>query len=92
MLLVADDHGSGCTDLPPHRWVSHLPQRAVTHLWRTEAADTDAMAAAYARRRDGLVEALAARRHRARRAATPGLDEIDALAAALRLASTGRYG
>ncbi|MEO3892046.1 aminotransferase class I/II-fold pyridoxal phosphate-dependent enzyme [Nonomuraea sp. B5E05] len=121
-------------------WVSHLLQRAVAHLWRTEAVDTGAVAAAYARRRDGLVEALAARgitahgrtglnvwvpvadestaitRLLARgwaaapgarnRVATPpalrltaatlGQDEIvglaDDLAAALRPASTGRYG
>ncbi|TDD05539.1 aminotransferase class I/II-fold pyridoxal phosphate-dependent enzyme [Nonomuraea deserti] len=121
-------------------WVSHLLQRAVAHLWRTEAVDTAAVAAAYARRRDGLVAALAARgvtahgrtglnvwvpvadestaitRLLARgwaaapgarnRVATPpalrltaatlGQDEIDVLAddlaAALRPASTGRYG
>ncbi|MEO3805450.1 aminotransferase class I/II-fold pyridoxal phosphate-dependent enzyme [Nonomuraea sp. B1E8] len=121
-------------------WVSHLLQRAVAHLWRTEAVDTQAVAAAYARRRDGLVEALAVRgitahgrtglnvwvpvadestaitRLLARgwaaapgarnRVATPpalrlttatlGQDEIvglaDDLAAALRPASTGRYG
>ncbi|PZG20908.1 aminotransferase class I/II-fold pyridoxal phosphate-dependent enzyme [Nonomuraea aridisoli] len=40
-------------------WVSHLLQRAVAHLWRTRAVDTAAVAAAYGRRRDGLVEALA---------------------------------
>jgi DNA-binding transcriptional MocR family regulator len=42
-------------------WVSHLLQRAVAHLWRTEAVDTAAVAASYAERRDGLVAALAAR-------------------------------
>ncbi|MEV0388769.1 aminotransferase class I/II-fold pyridoxal phosphate-dependent enzyme [Nonomuraea sp. NPDC050643] len=42
-------------------WVSHLLQRAVAHLWRTEAVDTAAVAAAYAERRDGLVTALAER-------------------------------
>ncbi|WP_052424032.1 aminotransferase class I/II-fold pyridoxal phosphate-dependent enzyme [Nonomuraea candida] len=42
-------------------WVSHLLQRAVAHLWRTGAVDTAAVAASYARRRDGLVAALAAR-------------------------------
>jgi DNA-binding transcriptional MocR family regulator len=42
-------------------WVSHLLQRAVAHLWRTDAVDTPAVAAAYAARRDGLIEALAAR-------------------------------
>lgn len=40
-------------------WVSLLLQRAVAHLWRTGAVDTAAVAASYARRRDGLVEALA---------------------------------
>ncbi|MFI7133912.1 aminotransferase class I/II-fold pyridoxal phosphate-dependent enzyme [Nonomuraea sp. NPDC050153] len=42
-------------------WVSHLLQRAVAYLWRTDAVDTAAVAASYARRRDGLVTALAAR-------------------------------
>ncbi|MGW6502590.1 aminotransferase class I/II-fold pyridoxal phosphate-dependent enzyme [Nonomuraea angiospora] len=42
-------------------WVSHLLQRAVAHLWRTGAVDTAAVAASYARRRDGLVTALAGR-------------------------------
>ncbi|MGW0806245.1 aminotransferase class I/II-fold pyridoxal phosphate-dependent enzyme [Nonomuraea sp. NPDC002799] len=42
-------------------WVSHLLQRAVAHLWRTEAVDTGAVAAAYAGRRNGLVAALAER-------------------------------
>ncbi|MGN9837515.1 aminotransferase class I/II-fold pyridoxal phosphate-dependent enzyme [Nonomuraea sp. H19] len=42
-------------------WVSHLLQRAVVHLWRTEAVDAAAVAASYAERRDGLVAALAAR-------------------------------
>ncbi|MEU5860089.1 aminotransferase class I/II-fold pyridoxal phosphate-dependent enzyme [Nonomuraea sp. NPDC047529] len=46
-------------------WVSHLLQRAVAHLWRAQAVDTAAVAAAYAGRRDGLVEALAARGVRA---------------------------
>ncbi|KAB8196366.1 aminotransferase class I/II-fold pyridoxal phosphate-dependent enzyme [Nonomuraea phyllanthi] len=46
-------------------WVSHLLQRAVAHLWRTDAVDTAAVAASYARRRDGLVTALAARGIRA---------------------------
>ncbi|MFI9595566.1 aminotransferase class I/II-fold pyridoxal phosphate-dependent enzyme [Nonomuraea sp. NPDC052265] len=41
-------------------WVSHLLQRAVAHLWRAQAVDTAAVAAAYAGRRDGLIEALAA--------------------------------
>ncbi|TMR96622.1 aminotransferase class I/II-fold pyridoxal phosphate-dependent enzyme [Nonomuraea basaltis] len=42
-------------------WVSHLLQRAVAHLWCTEAVDTAVVAASYAERRDGLVAALAAR-------------------------------
>ncbi|MCF6473119.1 aminotransferase class I/II-fold pyridoxal phosphate-dependent enzyme [Nonomuraea sp. MG754425] len=42
-------------------WVSHLLQHAVAHLWRTGAVDTGVVAASYARRRDGLVAALAAR-------------------------------
>ncbi|GAA1650860.1 aminotransferase class I/II-fold pyridoxal phosphate-dependent enzyme [Nonomuraea maheshkhaliensis] len=42
-------------------WVSHLLQRAVAHLWRTEAVDSAAVAAAYGLRRNGLVTALAAR-------------------------------
>ncbi|MFF4624545.1 aminotransferase class I/II-fold pyridoxal phosphate-dependent enzyme [Nonomuraea jabiensis] len=42
-------------------WVSHLLQRAVAYLWRTDAVDTAAVAASYARRRDGLVTALAER-------------------------------
>ncbi|SDM17207.1 aminotransferase class I/II-fold pyridoxal phosphate-dependent enzyme [Nonomuraea jiangxiensis] len=46
-------------------WVSHLLQRAVAHLWRTRAVDRTAVAAAYARRRDGLVAALAERGIRA---------------------------
>jgi DNA-binding transcriptional MocR family regulator len=42
-------------------WVSHLLQRAVAHLWRTEAVDRAAVGAAYGMRRDGLVAALAER-------------------------------
>ncbi|MGW0194237.1 aminotransferase class I/II-fold pyridoxal phosphate-dependent enzyme [Nonomuraea sp. NPDC003201] len=42
-------------------WVSHLLQRAVAYLWRTDAVDTAAVAASYAGRRDGLVTALAGR-------------------------------
>nr|WP_311132174.1 aminotransferase class I/II-fold pyridoxal phosphate-dependent enzyme [Nonomuraea gerenzanensis] len=42
-------------------WVSHLLQHAVAHLWRTGAVDAGAVAASYARRRDGLVAALAVR-------------------------------
>lgn len=39
-------------------WVSHLLQDTVTHLWRTGALDTRAVAASYGRRRDALVRAL----------------------------------
>ncbi|GAA3250418.1 aminotransferase class I/II-fold pyridoxal phosphate-dependent enzyme [Nonomuraea helvata] len=46
-------------------WVSHLLQRAVAYLWKTGAVDTAAVAASYARRRDGLVTALAGRGIRA---------------------------
>lgn len=42
-------------------WVSHLLQHTVAHLWRTEAVDTPVVSAAYAVRRDGLVQALAER-------------------------------
>ncbi|MFI6287927.1 aminotransferase class I/II-fold pyridoxal phosphate-dependent enzyme [Streptomyces sp. NPDC051018] len=42
-------------------WVSRLLQRAVVHLWATEAVDPRAVAASYARRRDALIEALAGR-------------------------------
>ncbi|MER5696845.1 aminotransferase class I/II-fold pyridoxal phosphate-dependent enzyme [Streptomyces mirabilis] len=37
-------------------WVSHLLQRAVVHLWG--AVDVTAVAAAYGRRRDALIDAL----------------------------------
>jgi DNA-binding transcriptional MocR family regulator len=39
-------------------WVSRLLQRAVVHLWRTDAVDAAAVSRAYGRRRDALVEAL----------------------------------
>ncbi|MFF2569665.1 aminotransferase class I/II-fold pyridoxal phosphate-dependent enzyme [Streptomyces sp. NPDC058084] len=42
-------------------WVSRLLQRAVVHLWRTDAVDPETVAAAYGARRDGLVRALARR-------------------------------
>lgn len=42
-------------------WVSHLLQRAVVHLWRTGAVDTDATARSYDLRRDALLGALAER-------------------------------
>ncbi|KAA6223345.1 aminotransferase class I/II-fold pyridoxal phosphate-dependent enzyme [Streptomyces albofaciens JCM 4342] len=47
-------------------WVSHLLQDAVVHLWRTGAVDPKAVADAYGRRRDALMDALAARGVRAR--------------------------
>ncbi|MFD7486648.1 aminotransferase class I/II-fold pyridoxal phosphate-dependent enzyme [Streptomyces mirabilis] len=39
-------------------WVSHLLQRAVVHLWANRAVDVTAVAAAYGRRRDALIDAL----------------------------------
>ncbi|GEB48162.1 MULTISPECIES: aminotransferase class I/II-fold pyridoxal phosphate-dependent enzyme [Streptomyces] len=42
-------------------WVSHLLQRALVHLWRTDAVDPGAVAASYGRRRARLLEELAAR-------------------------------
>ncbi|MFI6770877.1 aminotransferase class I/II-fold pyridoxal phosphate-dependent enzyme [Streptomyces sp. NPDC050355] len=42
-------------------WVSHLLQDTVLHLWRTSAIDPKAVAAAYGRRRDALIRALAER-------------------------------
>lgn len=42
-------------------WVSLLVQRAVLRLWADGAVDTRAVAAAYGRRRDALVAALARR-------------------------------
>ncbi|MFD9007077.1 aminotransferase class I/II-fold pyridoxal phosphate-dependent enzyme [Streptomyces sp. NPDC059582] len=42
-------------------WVSHLLQYTVAHLWRTQTLDIPAVAASYAARRDGLVQALADR-------------------------------
>ncbi|WP_073761036.1 aminotransferase class I/II-fold pyridoxal phosphate-dependent enzyme [Streptomyces sp. CB02923] len=47
-------------------WVSHLLQDAVVHLWRTGAVDPKVVAGAYGRRRDALIDALAARGIRAR--------------------------
>ncbi|WP_044366709.1 aminotransferase class I/II-fold pyridoxal phosphate-dependent enzyme [Streptomyces natalensis] len=47
-------------------WVSHLLQDAVVHLWRTSAIDPRHIAAAYGRRRDALIRALAERGVRAR--------------------------
>lgn len=42
-------------------WVSRLLQRAVAHLWASGAVDVPAVAAAYGRRRDALIDALARR-------------------------------
>ncbi|MDT0468180.1 aminotransferase class I/II-fold pyridoxal phosphate-dependent enzyme [Streptomyces gibsoniae] len=42
-------------------WVSRILQRALVRLWADGAVDARAVAAAYGRRRDGLVDALAAR-------------------------------
>ncbi|MEV6208496.1 aminotransferase class I/II-fold pyridoxal phosphate-dependent enzyme [Kitasatospora sp. NPDC051914] len=42
-------------------WVSHLLQRTVAELWRTDAAPVAEVAAAYRGRRDALLSALAAR-------------------------------
>ncbi|WP_028805605.1 aminotransferase class I/II-fold pyridoxal phosphate-dependent enzyme [Streptomyces sp. 142MFCol3.1] len=42
-------------------WVSQLLQHTVAHLWRTQTLDITAVSASYAARRNGLVEALAAR-------------------------------
>ncbi|MFE4625039.1 aminotransferase class I/II-fold pyridoxal phosphate-dependent enzyme [Streptomyces mirabilis] len=39
-------------------WVSHLLQRAVVHLWANGAVDVTAVATAYGRRRDALIDAL----------------------------------
>ncbi|MFJ6789000.1 aminotransferase class I/II-fold pyridoxal phosphate-dependent enzyme [Streptomyces angustmyceticus] len=47
-------------------WVSHLLQDTVVHLWRTTAVHPEAVAAAYGRRRDGLIRALEERGVRAR--------------------------
>ncbi|MFD8423285.1 aminotransferase class I/II-fold pyridoxal phosphate-dependent enzyme [Streptomyces sp. NPDC059466] len=42
-------------------WVSRLLQRAVVHLWASGAVDVPEVAAAYGRRRDALIAALAER-------------------------------
>lgn len=42
-------------------WVSRLVQRAVVRLWADGAVDAPAVAAAYGRRRDALIRALAER-------------------------------
>lgn len=42
-------------------WVSHVTQRAVARLWSEDGVDVHAVAAVYGHRRDGLLDALAAR-------------------------------
>ncbi|MET8030065.1 aminotransferase class I/II-fold pyridoxal phosphate-dependent enzyme [Streptomyces avermitilis] len=42
-------------------WVSRLMQRAVVRLWASDAVDVPAVSAAYGRRRDALIGALAER-------------------------------
>ncbi|MCK1821183.1 aminotransferase class I/II-fold pyridoxal phosphate-dependent enzyme [Streptomyces sp. XM83C] len=42
-------------------WVSRITQRAVVRLWRDRAVDVRSVAAAYGRRRDALIGALARR-------------------------------
>ncbi|MFE1442491.1 aminotransferase class I/II-fold pyridoxal phosphate-dependent enzyme [Streptomyces sp. NPDC058739] len=42
-------------------WISRITQRAVVRLWADGAVDAGAVAAAYGRRRDALIAALAAR-------------------------------
>ncbi|MEU0740181.1 aminotransferase class I/II-fold pyridoxal phosphate-dependent enzyme [Streptomyces sp. NPDC006134] len=42
-------------------WVSRITQRAVARLWADGAVDARAVAAAYGRRRDALIDALARR-------------------------------
>jgi len=42
-------------------WVSRLLQRAVVRLWADDALDARAVASAYGRRRDALIDALARR-------------------------------
>ncbi|WP_327712163.1 aminotransferase class I/II-fold pyridoxal phosphate-dependent enzyme [Streptomyces sp. NBC_00464] len=54
---VTADRVSGRQRLGPG-WVSRLLQRAVVHLWTTDAVDSHEVARAYARRRDALVRAL----------------------------------
>ncbi|WP_406166355.1 aminotransferase class I/II-fold pyridoxal phosphate-dependent enzyme [Streptomyces sp. NBC_00996] len=54
---VTVDHVHGRQRLGPG-WVSHLLQRAVVHLWTSGAVDAEAVAAAYGRRREALIDAL----------------------------------
>jgi DNA-binding transcriptional MocR family regulator len=55
--IVTMDRVHGRQRLGPG-WVSHLLQRAVVHLWANGAVDVTAVAAAYGRRRDALIDAL----------------------------------
>ncbi|GAB7035052.1 aminotransferase class I/II-fold pyridoxal phosphate-dependent enzyme [Streptomyces sp. NPDC021749] len=57
---VTVDRVRGRQSLGPG-WVSHLLQDAVVQLWQTSAVDPKAVAAAYDRRRDPLIRALAER-------------------------------
>ncbi|MDX3374845.1 aminotransferase class I/II-fold pyridoxal phosphate-dependent enzyme [Streptomyces sp. ME02-6991-2A] len=57
---VTVDRVAGRQRLGPG-WVSRLLQRAVLHLWTSDAVDTAAVARAYGERRDALVHALAER-------------------------------
>ncbi|MFI8358490.1 aminotransferase class I/II-fold pyridoxal phosphate-dependent enzyme [Streptomyces cyaneofuscatus] len=57
---VTVDRVTGRQRLGPG-WVSRLLQRAVLHLWTSEAVDTAAVARSYGERRDALVHALAER-------------------------------
>ncbi|MGI5199658.1 aminotransferase class I/II-fold pyridoxal phosphate-dependent enzyme [Streptomyces sp. CA-288835] len=57
---VTADRVQGRQRLGPG-WVSHLLQRAVVRLWASDAVDVRAVAAAYGRRRDALIGALAER-------------------------------
>ena len=69
-------------------WVSHLLQRTVAELWRTDAAPAGEVAAAYRARRDALLHALAAHGIEAHGASglnvwVPVRDESGAVAALL---------
>ncbi len=57
---ITTDRVQGRQRLGPG-WVSHLLQRAVVRLWESGAVDVRAVAAAYGRRRDALIAALAER-------------------------------
>ncbi|EST22724.1 hypothetical protein N566_26310, partial [Streptomycetaceae bacterium MP113-05] len=66
-------------------WVSHLLQDTVARLWQEGAVQPSRVAASYARRRDGLVRALAdrgvaARGHSGMNAWVPVPDETGAVA------------